>query len=398
MEHKEVSLKHQRIYSTASNVSYVEMLYPEGWKITITDHKDFYGGYTYPYCFVITLTSPENTAAIYYYSPHNYIDDHLKTFGEYEIDDYGNKHHSFMKSEVYIDQMVKNHLKDFSYEFIQQIDDPDISSRQKARREAVLEETEKDGEVLNWHYFNETCRVYGFRKAQTDRVRCYSLIVEGKDVTRWNSIPDSYGYFNDPFMLQAARSVFPNAQYNRDTGRYVYTSECETRWNARKILGLDCMERDFEYLYNSIFRHIVSHGIRIHDDIWNDYRKVRAENEKRYEAIRAKKQQVAQIQRQMREETRQRNRETYDYVRKTQQEIHDIQRSSYENTQRTQAKVREMWGDVNQGNTRFVDRYGDEHVIHTYSDYAYKKGDKYVTSDSPLDHSYDWEELKKKKY
>ena len=57
-----------------------------------------------------------------------------------------------------------------------------------------------------------------------------------------------------------------------------------------------------------------------------------------------------------------------------------------------------MWGDVNQGNTRFVDRYGNEHVIHTYNNYAYKSGDTYVTSDSPLDHSYDWEELEKKKY
>ena len=57
-----------------------------------------------------------------------------------------------------------------------------------------------------------------------------------------------------------------------------------------------------------------------------------------------------------------------------------------------------MWSDTFRGDTRFVDKYGDEHVIHTYDNYAYKNGDTYVTSDSPLDHGWDWEELEKKKY
>ena len=81
-----------------------------------------------------------------------------------------------------------------------------------------------------------------------------------------------------------------------------------------------------------------------------------------------------------------------------QKEIEAIRRSSYENTQKSQAKVREMWSDTFRGDTRFVDKYGDEHVIHTYDNYAYKNGDTYVTSDSPLDHGWDWEELEKKKY
>ena len=54
---------------------------------------------------------------------------------------------------------------------------------------------------------------------------------------------------------------------------------------------------------------------------------------------------------------------------------------------------------VLEGNTRFVDRHGDEHVIHTYNNYAYKNGDSYVTIDSKLfDAGSDWEELEKKKY
>ena len=71
---------------------------------------------------------------------------------------------------------------------------------------------------------------------------------------------------------------------------------------------------------------------------------------------------------------------------------------SYEKRNKSQSKIREMWSDTILDNTRFVDKYGDEHVVHTLDRHVYKKGDSYISSDSSLDLGYDWEELEKKKY
>ena len=399
MEHKEVKLEEKSIHTVEGKKNYVQMLIPEGWNITINTYRDTYGGYTYPYTFMITLKSPDNTVAIYYYSPRNFLDDHLNPWNEDQIDDYGNLHRSFTKVEDYLDQMARSRLGNIGpYEFVQQVDHDDIKQRQAKRKEVAQKQASDNGEVLNWHYFNEVCRIYSYKYKETDRIRCNSAIVEGCDTTRWSVIPGAAQYMYDPVMKGAMMSVFKNAQYDRNRGEYVHTSSYETSWNARKILSMDCMEKDFEFVYNRIFRQIVEHGVVICDDIWNDFRKIRKENEQRNAEVREEKKRVAKINREAEERRRQSNKELYDYVRKTQNEIHDIQKSAYENTQRSQAKVREMWGDVNQGNTRFVDKYGNEHVIHTYDNYAYKSGDTYVTSDSPLDHGYDWEELQKKKY
>ena len=70
----------------------------------------------------------------------------------------------------------------------------------------------------------------------------------------------------------------------------------------------------------------------------------------------------------------------------------------YENRQRSDAKIREMRNDAMMGYTRYTDRYGSEHVIHSTDRYAYRKSDTYVTGNSPLDYGYGWEELEKKKY
>ena len=106
----------------------------------------------------------------------------------------------------------------------------------------------------------------------------------------------------------------------------------------------------------------------------------------------------SRIQREADERRRQSNKELYDYVRKTQQEISDMRKDSYEKQKKAHDRVMEQWTDTIRGNTRFVDKQGNEHVIHTYNDYAFKKGDDYITSNSSLDHFSDWEELEKKKY
>ena len=202
----------------------------------------------------------------------------------------------------------------------------------------------------------------------------------------------------DPFMRMTMQSVFKDMHYDANKGAYVRLTLNETGWTARQLFTLDCKLEDYEFAYRNIFDPIRKNGVGICDDIWNDYRQMQKEIDAKKQRLREEKREVARIQREANEQSRQSRQELYDYVRKTQQETHDILNSSYENHRKSQAKVREMWGDVNQGNTRFVDKYGNEHVIHTYDNYAYKSGDTYVTSNDPLDHSYDWEELKKKKY
>ena len=63
----------------------------------------------------------------------------------------------------------------------------------------------------------------------------------------------------------------------------------------------------------------------------------------------------------------------------------------------------DIWNDFEAIKTENSKKYqkirdGNEHIIHTYDDCAYKSGDHYVTSDSPWDHPKDYEELEKKKY
>ncbi len=399
MEHKDVKLVEKRIHTVDPKKNYVEMLMPEGWRININTYRNTYGGYTYPYTFSVILTSPDNTVAIYYYSPRNFLDDHLNAFKENQVDDYGNMHHSFTKVEDYLDLMARSHLSNFGhYEFVRQIDPENMDKRRTRRREIAMKDAEENGEVLNWHYFDEKCRVYSYRYKDADRIRCYSAIIEGSDTTAWSVIPGAASFMNDPMMKSAMMSLYRNVRFDSGRNEYVYSSISDTSWNVRKILSMDCMDKDFEFVYSNIFRQIVARGVTICDEIWKDFRSIRQENEKVNAQIREDRKKAAEINRKAAEERRRANQELYDYIRKTQDEIQDIRKSAYENSRRTHDKVSEMWTDVNRGNTRFVDRHGDEHVIHTYDNYAYKSGNTYVTSDSPLDHSYEWEELKKKKY
>ena len=99
MEHKEIKLNKKTIYKTSDNVNYVEMLVPEEWSITIADNRDNYGGYSYPYTFKIKLRSPDKTALLTYFSPRNYLDNHLYRYTNGQIDDYGDLMRKFESIE-----------------------------------------------------------------------------------------------------------------------------------------------------------------------------------------------------------------------------------------------------------------------------------------------------------
>ncbi|MBO7676473.1 MAG: hypothetical protein J6S49_03055 [Erysipelotrichaceae bacterium] len=399
MEHKEIKLEKKRIYNTQTNVRYVEMLVPEGWSISIIDDKENYGGYNYPYTFRIKLTSPDKTAELIYFSPRNYLDDDLRDFRNGQIDDYGNLLRHFETIETYLGDWANNSFKNFPD--ARQIDKIIYSNTEKYRNErkekAVQRATDKRQTLLDY-YYDRITNVYSYRYKETDRIRLYSGLIEGEEREAHSSIPVPDNVLDRNFTIQTMMAAFPDATFDAKHNMFIRRTMHETYWNARCLFYFDCMAIDYEYTYKNIFSPILNQGVTICDDIWNDFDRIKKEKSVQYQKIREEKKEAARIQKEAAEARRKASKETLDYVRKTQQETHDIIRSSYENTRRSQAKLREMWGDVNQGNTRFVDRYGNEHVVHTYNDYAYKKGDTYVTSNSPLDNPYDWEELQKKKY
>lgn len=399
MEHTEVKLSKKSVFSTNDGKHYVEMYIPEGWSINIKENRDIYGGYPYPYTFRVWYQSPDNTVRITYFSPRRYIDDHLLNFKNGQTDDYGNLLYVFEDLDRYLDNWARKDLKEFeNVAYTGPIVASNMAQQEADRKKEAIKKATNKGRNLNWYYYKRMCRAYSYRYKGTERVRVYAGIIEAEDVSEWSPIPEMGGFMMDPFMRMTMQSVFKDMHYDANKGAYVRLTLNETGWTARQLFTLDCKLEDYEFAYRNIFDPIRKNGVGICDDIWNDYRQMQKEIDAKKQRLREEKREVARIQREANEQSRQSRQELYDYVRKTQQETHDILNSSYENHRKSQAKVREMWGDVNQGNTRFVDKYGNEHVIHTYDNYAYKSGDTYVTSNDPLDHSYDWEELKKKKY
>jgi len=222
-----------------------------------------------------------------------------------------------------------------------------------------------------------------------------SAIVDGLDYCHWQDVQSPYALS----MTGVNPSVvYPNYRYDENKGHYVYTDIFQYDWNFYRHIEMDVLKEDYEYAYKNIFVPIINHGVKICDDIWQDFRKENERLSEQRAARREDKKQAQQIRKQMQDNARKARNETYDYIRKTQQEIAAMRKDSYEKQKQSHERVMEQWTDTIRGNTRFVDKHGDEHVLHTYDDYAYKKGDSYITSDSSLDHFSDYEELEKKKY
>lgn len=396
MEHKEIKLNKQTIYSTKTGIKYVQMLMPENWSITINTDKDRYGGYSYPYTFRITLKSEDKSVVFNYFSPRNYVDDHLKQFSNSQIDDYGNLLNRFQTIDEYLENWANNDLKNYSnVKCIETIVPDNMAKLEQDRKAKSLQENKSKGYILENYYYKQLVKAYSFIYNNAEWVRVYAGINEAESVGQYRTMEIGGIYSLDPFVRQM---VLAGRNKNIMDGSVTYPIIEETRWNVRQLFTMDCRLEDYEFAYKNIFAPIRGQGVVICNDIWKDYEETRKKNSAEYENIRADKKEAVRIKREADEQKRKSDRGLYDYVRKTQQETHDIINSSYENQRKSQNKVREMWGDVNHGNTRFVDKDGREHVIHTYDNYAYKSGDHYLTSNSPLDHPYDWEELEKKKY
>ena len=234
-------------------------------------------------------------------------------------------------------------------------------------------------------------------------------MVRSTEYAYWSPMPDSIvRALNDPFMARMAKQMmegFANARYDDSLHEWIYTYSHYRDWRIESRLILDCREEVFAETMREVFQPAVRQGVHLTEQMRE---RVSAEQKAINETNRQKRAAEEQVNRENRarkeqqraaeEERRQRHKQAQDQIRNTYREISEIRKSAWENQQKSQAKTREIWSDAIRGDTRFTDRYGNEHVIHTYNDHAYKRGDTYVTSDSPLDHDWDWEELKKKKY
>lgn len=388
---------------------YVSMMVPEGCTSTVTVYPDRYQGYGYPYFFTVKNLSADKTWSTYYLSPCRYREDYLKEKSDFSKDLYGNCHRHFLEASAYIDHNARLDLK--NVENLTMIRQIPYTTNQKILNERgpkKEEEARNNGLELKRYYYYGLVQEYSYTSNGRKRIRAYSAVVEGEDLERIATIPYQITKsFNDPFMApiaQMAKQMYTNCRYDNSQG-WIYTLMHYMDWRVTGKYVLDAREEDFETLYNKVFLPTIRGGANISETIWADFKakqnSINQANKADRDKNEAKRQEEKRIRDQERaaaDAKRERDRAFRENLRKTQQEIHDIQKSAWENTQKSQDKVREMWGDTIRGDTRFVDKYGNEHVIRTYDKYAYKSGDTYITSDSPLDHGWDWEELEKKKY
>ncbi len=406
-----VSMKQVTLKEAETGKDMIIQTLPEGWKSTVKTDRDRYRGRGQPFFVSTKALSPDGECAIFYNSGAHFRDDHLESHKDYSVDLYGILYNRIKTAEQYVEDKVSLDLKTCTnVRLVKQSDWSGNAKKQEELREKKEKEYGDDpNTVIDRVYRKGIVREYAFERNGNPRRRFYSLLVEATEIAVWRDIPYMIAVnLNNPFMAdisQLALQAYPYAQYDKQLRKWIYTLSYYIDWTVRQILVFDVPEQNSQELYSSIFLPAVNAGTGYAKDLMKERDEMQAtrdsrNQQKRNDIAREKEAKQAEEKRarDAAEEKRKRDQETREKLRQTQKEIEAIRKSSYENTRKTQAKVREMWSDTIRGDTRFVDKYGDEHVIHTYDNYAYKSGSSYVTSDSPLDHGWDWEELEKKKY
>ncbi len=399
----------EKTLTDENGTGYVTMLVPQdisGIKITVRkEYPRFYEGYGWPLRYLITFRSPQGRYQMGVFSGRSFLDDHLLQFDEEYVDEYGAYLKHFPGFADYVDEFAAACNPGKDLRFIRQINDPNeqqLNEKGKAAVENSFEKSEDLYSLLN--YMNTRAdRLYSYSESGREKYICYSMAMEAFQYARWVSAPDG-----DPQKLSRE---YPYIYYDERLGRNLYAGQYETNWSVSQITGLLCDASDFEEAYRD-FSAITANGQKLHPDIRKALRDYGSEIDKNLKAKREKERIIRQQEAERIEEEkakqkiwqdyeaekRERDWQLYEYVRNTQQDIADIHNSSYSSHNDMWDRMSEGWSDTFRGNTRFTDRQGKEYVIHTTDDHAYKSGNTFVTSDRPLDHTLDWEELKKKKY
>lgn len=385
-------------YIHKDGMRFVSMLVPKDitdLKIrTYTDYPANYRGRGFPYEFLITLYPSDYLYQVGCFSPRHYVDDYLENFDEETVDDYGTSLRHYNNLESYLDEFALFCNEGRRMKVIK-TKDRDCHQKQEQYLQQLQESFWKEDplKVLEKAEYRSVDRVYSYISDRgTERYMCYSATVKACAFVRWAEVPGAGDY--SPEIIQM---VYPNAYFDKDRQTYMYTTEYQTVWDISNLLVLSCEAADFPEAYAD-FDLIVENGVTLCPDILLDFRRCQEEIDAANRARREEKSQVQAIQQEYAEEKSERDRQLHEYLMNTQQQINEIHNSAYEHTRDTIDRTNEHFSDTFRGDTRFVDRHGNEHVIHTTDDHVYKSGNTYVTSDTQLSHGPDWEELQKKKY
>ena len=407
---EKVSLKRTAIKEKTTGKELVSILVPEGWTSVCTENKNRYNGYGQSISVQADIRMPDNSTAVFYSSALHYRNDHLKTYKDFTSDMYGNLHRKAVTIDEFLERRAKESLKEVTnLKFVKQIVKDGHAQKEAEIRKKKEEKLENNYSLIDTVYYRQAIREYSFERNGYKRKRALSATIEAVEYVNWAPLPERIVQgMNDPFMRDVAKMMmasFKNARFDQNLNQWIYTISYYVDWNVTGLFIMDAPEKTYDELFKNVFIPIVTGGASYTDTFRNDLKvqqaKIDASNKTKRDEQEKKNETLKEEQKRQRaieEQNRQRRKETWDYVHKTNQEIAAMRKDTWEKQQKSQAKIREMWGDTLRGDTRFVDKYGDEHVIHTYDKYAYKSGSTYVTSDSPLDHGWDWEELEKKKY
>ncbi len=378
----------------------VTMVVPDSFNVNSYVDYDQYNGRGYPYNFTITADSPDKTCQLSYYAPVQYLDDHMNPFTDNAMNDWGSLMHHYVSPEEIMENWAQSTLFNCNnVRLVKQIDFSDNQKVQQEKGQKIYQSYLKQGyRTLNWFVHKGLIREYAYTYDGYHRRRSFAMVVEATDYTNRAPAPSSFVQTAQMGMPNFYGSIFPGLEFNQQKQEYTYVTSSCTSFTLYNLKIIDCLEVDYPGLYKKAFLPLVNNAVVFTDELRADFNKRQADLDSRLAKQREQKREVEKIQREMRASHAESQRRIAAIRANTMDEISRMQRDTYEKQQASNHRIMQGWSDVIQGNTRFTDRYGDEHVIRTYDRYAYKRGDTYVTSDTPLDMPYDFEELKLKKW
>lgn len=387
--------------------NYVKVEKLDGFRYEVKRNDKVKNGYGYPFDFRINAWSKDETCLYTYFCPLHYIDDDQylpNPSNEFKYDEYGRKLRTFLKADDFVKAWFNDFMKKYNPKIITHIY-PDIDNiTQKERQQKEYDELvskKRKGETIDSHYHWAVIYVFEYEKNGYLRRKAVECEVYGTKKTLYQEC-DMRLY--TPYSMDLFNMAYPKTVQGSD-GKLYSPFNTYRIWSVSRMAALDCLAKDFDNYYPYFYNEMFS---------WDDYwaktlieecdalqAKIDAEYKHKREVKaqeRAEQKRQAEIQRKEAEEKRESDRRFYENLRKAQQETHDIWKQAHENSKKAHDRAFEQWSDTFNDNTRFVDKYGREHVIHTYDDYAYKSGDTYVTSKYDRGDVLGWERLEKKKY
>ncbi|MBR2577356.1 MAG: hypothetical protein IKE38_00335 [Erysipelotrichaceae bacterium] len=379
----------------------------EGFRYEVKRNDSRYNGYGFPFDFKINCWSEDETALLSYFCPLRYIDDDYylpDPDNEFKRDDYGRIIRTFKTADEFIDNWMSDFKKQYVPTLVKKvyptIDGQDQKERQQQEYDELVK-NKKRGETIDSHYHWAVIYTYAYEKQGTKRNKVVECEIKGTKKTLYMEC-DMRLY--DPFSMDLFKMAYPKTVKGSDGSLWAPYNTYRI-WEVTHMIILDCMANEYEKYYPAYFNELFTWESNWSPSLRKECETLQGQVSEKYRlkreqkaAEKAEQRKIDEINRKAREEKLARDKAFYDSIRKTTQETHDIINSSYENSRKAHDNAFEMWSDAFNDNTRFVDKHGNEHVIRTFDDYAYKSGDTYVTSD--IDHGdlLDWERLEKKKY